>query len=90
MVRPGTQGKQDIFEFAVIVWLNILQVQKTWGKEICRQGWGSDVRARVFARKRLGREPKAREVEELSEEGGKQFSVTPDDIMAAFANEEEV
>ena len=65
-------------------------MQKTWGKEICRQGWGADVRARVFARKRLGREHKAVEVEELCEEGCKSFSVTPDDIVAAFSNEEEV
>ena len=65
-------------------------MRKTWGREICKQGWGSHVRERVFARKRLGREPTAGEVEELSEEGGKSFSVTPDDIVAAFSNEEEV
>ena len=65
-------------------------MRKTWGREICKQGWGSHVRERVFARKRLGREPTAREIEELAEEGSKKDSVTPDDIMAAFSNGEEV
>ena len=65
-------------------------MQKTWGKEICRQNWGGHLRARVFARKRLGREPTDQEVEDLSEEGNKQYSVTPEEIMAAFSNGEEV
>jgi hypothetical protein len=44
----------------------------------------------VFARKRLGREPTEEEVEELSEEGAQKNSVSPEDIMAAFSNGEEV
>ena len=65
-------------------------MQKTWGKEISRKNWGGQFRARVFARKRLGREPTNEEVEDLSEEGGKRYSVTPEEIMAAFSNGEEV
>jgi hypothetical protein len=65
-------------------------VQKTWGREICRKNWGSHVRARVFARKRLGREPTAKELEDLSGEGRQKYSVTPEDIMAAFTTGEEV
>jgi hypothetical protein len=71
--------------------LNIFfQVQKTWGKELCRQGWGSNLRSRVFARKRLGREPTEGESEDLYEEGSQRFSVTPEEIIAAFSNGEEV
>ena len=65
-------------------------MRNTWGREICKRGWGSHIRSRVFARKRLGREPTTEEVEELSEEGSKLHSVTPDDIVAAFSNGEEV
>jgi hypothetical protein len=65
-------------------------VQKTWGSELCKQNWGSYIRKRVFARKRLGREPTEEEVEELSEEGAQKNSVSPEDIMAAFSNGEEV
>ena len=65
-------------------------MQKTWGREICRQNWGADVRGRVFARKRLGREPTAKELEDLLEEGQGKQSITPEDIMAAFSKGEEV
>ena len=44
----------------------------------------------MFARKRLGREPTEKEVEDLSEEGSRRYSVTPEDIMAAFSSGEEV
>lgn len=92
MGRPRTKGIQDldILEVMVIHSIILLQVQKTWGREICRQNWGSDVRARVFARIRLGREPTADEIEDLSEEGSRAHSVTPEDIMAAFSSGEEV
>ena len=65
-------------------------MQKTWGKELCKQGWGSHIRARVFARKRLGREPTAEEFEDLYDEGSRRYSVTPEEIMGAFSNGEEV
>lgn len=70
--------------------MSSVQVQKTWGREICRQNWGSHVRARVFARKRLGREPTTDEIEDLSEEGSRAYSVTPEEIMLAFSNGQEV
>ncbi|KAF8815779.1 hypothetical protein BYT27DRAFT_7230127 [Phlegmacium glaucopus] len=65
------------------------KVQRTWGRELCRQQWGGDVRARIFARKRLGREPTKKEFEELSEEGSPAHSVTPEEVMAAFTKGEE-
>ena len=43
-----------------------------------------------FSRKRLGREPTAKELEDLSEEGQRKESITPEDIMAAFSKGEEV
>ena len=41
-----------------------------------------------FSRKR--REPTAKELEDLSEEGQRKQSITPEDIMAAFSKGEEV
>ena len=56
--------------------------EKTRGKRnFCRQDRGGNVRARVFIRKRLGREPTKGELEDLSEEGCWVHSVTPEDVM---------
>ena len=91
MGRPGTEG--NIIEIGVIIFVQknvFLQVRKTWGRELCRQNWGSNVRARVFARKRLGREPKAKELEDLYEEGSRAYSVTPEEIVEAYTTGKEV
>jgi hypothetical protein len=65
-------------------------MRNTWVREICRQDWGGHVRVRVFARKRLKREPTKKEFEDFSEEGRRAHSVSPEEVMAAFAKGEEV
>lgn len=63
-------------------------MQNTWGREICRKNWGLKARIRVFAWKRLGREPTNKELEGLSKEGGQPNSVTPEEVIAAFTKGE--
>jgi hypothetical protein len=63
-------------------------VQNTWGREICRKNWGLKARIRIFAWKRLGREPAKKELEDLSQEGGQPNSVTPEEVIAAFTKGE--
>ena len=65
------------------------QVRNTWTREICRQGWALDVRARVRGRIDLGREPTEAEVEEII--SNKRFTATvPDEVMKAYNCGEEV
>lgn len=65
------------------------QVRNTWTREICRQGWAQDVRARVRGRIDLGREPTKAEVEEIITSGRFRMT-TPDQIMKAYNSGEEV
>ncbi|CAA7260885.1 unnamed protein product [Cyclocybe aegerita] len=63
-------------------------VRNTWGTEICRQSWGNFVRARIYARKELGREPTADEVKEVKE--SQVFTaITPEDVISAYDAGEE-
>ncbi|KAJ3513374.1 hypothetical protein NLJ89_g2991 [Agrocybe chaxingu] len=65
-----------------------LKVRNTWYRQICIQGWGISVCARVIGRKELGREPTRKEVERI-EESKKYKNATPEDIAKAYMRGEE-
>lgn len=65
------------------------QVRNTWTREICRQGWAQDVRARVRGRIDLGREPTKAEVKDIITSGRFRMT-TPDEVMKAYNSGEEV
>ncbi|CAA7269167.1 unnamed protein product [Cyclocybe aegerita] len=65
-----------------------LKVRNTWYRQICTQGWGISVCARVIGRKELGREPTKKEVKKI-EESKRYKNVTPEDIAKAYMRGEE-
>ena len=63
--------------------VSFLQVKQTWTTKVSTQGWGIDIRAKIALRKRLGRYPTVKELEDAlnSEE---KFRATPEEIHSAF------
>ncbi|MFX9552089.1 DUF6697 family protein, partial [Acinetobacter baumannii] len=53
----------------------------------CKSEWGNETRTRIALRKRLGRNPTSKEVQ-AEPDAGK--AVTPEQVMAAFDDGEEV
>ncbi|KAF8905775.1 hypothetical protein CPB84DRAFT_1676233 [Gymnopilus junonius] len=59
------------------------KVRSTWAKQICLQGWGGWVQARVRARIELEREPTEKEIQNVFDNGSFR-ATTPDEVAEAY------
>ncbi|KAN0092780.1 hypothetical protein V8E55_003564 [Tylopilus felleus] len=59
------------------------KVKQTWTTKVSTQGWGTDIRAEIVLRKRLGRDPTVKEFEDALSSHEK-FHATPEEILHAF------
>ncbi|KAF8553940.1 hypothetical protein OG21DRAFT_1164436 [Imleria badia] len=59
------------------------KVKQTWSNKASTRGWAREVRARIVLRKRLGRNPTAKELQDAMNSNEK-FHATPEELHRAF------